>query len=190
MKLLLLYTVSIIRLTFNFILFILLHIQGEGQLSLMHRITPAYSVGSNTELPKTFVLKLTPTNILFRMTGSLLSLFKAEHVFYHRNLGPECGMNTIICYHTELGNYGRAAILMEDFAPAKPVDQVAVGFTLEQGKRALKELAKMHAKYRGKVTLDEKVKDWVLRRSDEAYLQVFGSLSAKKHLVKELYSSK
>ena len=63
---------------------------GEGQLSLMHRITPTYNSANAEKLPKSLVLKLTPTNLLYRITGSLLSLFKAEHLFYHRNLGPEC----------------------------------------------------------------------------------------------------
>ena len=153
---------------------------GEGLLSLMHRITPTYNSANAEKLPKSLVLKLTPTNLLYRITGSLLSLFKAEHLFYHRNLGPECGMNTITCYHSDLGEYGRTCILMEDFAPAKPVEQFKVGFNLEQGKMALTELAKMHAKYRGKVTTDGKTKDWILRRSDKDYFDLVGKEYAKK----------
>jgi len=143
---------------------------GDGLLSQMFRLQLSYD-SQDPSLPRTIVAKLPPPNHLARITGSLLSLFAYEHAFYEKNLGSKIGMNVPRCFYTGIGDYGRYCILLSDFAPARPPDQVK-GMSLEQVTEALEQISKLHAKYRGRVIESPELKDWVLRQDDDSYFSL------------------
>jgi len=114
-----------------------------------------------------------------RITGSVLDLFKYEDCFYRFDVGPKLGIKVPKCYFTGVGEYGRYCLLLDDFAPAKPEDQLA-GLSPALIEEALRQIAKLHAKYRGKVTTSADTHDWVLRLDDPDYYDMVCSEFNKK----------
>ena len=178
---------------------------GDGLMSAMYRVELKYgrevdkiesrdpsksdSDPQSWKMPRTIVAKIPPPNHLARITGSLLSLFAYEHAFYDKQIGKKIGINTPICYYTTCREYGRFCLLLSDFAPAKPVDQV-VGMTNVQTAEALKQIAKLHAEYRGRVIEAAELKEWVLRQDDDSYFKLAFSEYKKKFKGIEPYYAK
>jgi hypothetical protein len=74
-----------------------------------------------------------------------------REVRFYRELAPEIGVPTPRCY---LAHYDRAAgrflLLLEDLAPACPVD-IEVGLSVQQAELVLEHLAAMHARWWNRV---------------------------------------
>ena len=114
---------------------------GDGLLSQMYRLKLTYSPSGAG--PATIVAKLSPPNAKARLTGSILSLFKYEHEFYTRGVAHKIGLNIPRCYYSGLGDYGRYCILLEDFAPASPADQLK-GLSKSEVAQTISQISKLH----------------------------------------------
>ena len=116
---------------------------GDGLLSQMYRLKLTYSPSGAG--PATIVAKLSPPNAKARLTGSILSLFKYEHEFYTRGVAHKIGLNIPRCYYSGLGDYGRYCILLEDFAPASPADQLK-GLSKSEVAQTISQISKLHVR--------------------------------------------
>jgi len=116
-----------------------------GQIArLQLRYEPA-DAGPRTLIAK-FVTEHAPTREMISAVDGYV-----REVRFYRELAPDVGVPTPRCY---LAHYDRAAgrflLLLEDLAPASPVD-IAVGLSVPQAELVLEHLAAMHARWWNRV---------------------------------------
>lgn len=86
------------------------------------------------------------------------------------------------------GGYGRYVLVMEDMAPARPLDQIQ-GVSGIDAMLAVKTIASLHAQYRGRVHEAEETMDWVqaaddptqIKRIRDAYHNACKNLSDERY---------
>ena len=126
---------------------------GEGLLSEICRLKLSYKSSSGEVLnaPAKMIVKCTPPAFNVRLMGRLFRLFQTEVDFYRQNLPEKTKLPTAEVFFADYdARNGRCCLMMEDLAPDKPPAQV-LGANLEQTIVIIRQLAKLHAKFRNKV---------------------------------------
>jgi len=163
---------------------------GDGLLSVMYRLKLDYGPDPDPSWPLSLVAKLTPPGLKPRVIGELLSVFEVEVNWYLNNMPESSGIPAPTVYHAAYGGYGRYVIIMEDLAPARPINQV-VGASPGEAMDAVKVLARMHSRYRRRVLEAPETKDWVpaagnavsSKRLGDAYHSAFKALTDERYTV-------
>lgn len=145
--------------------------EGEGLLSVMHRLELSYGADADPKWPTTLVAKLGPPAAKTRIIGAVLGLFEAEVNWYLNQMPEKSGVPAPKVYYAAHGGYGRFVLIMEDMAPARVIDQ-HLGATQSEATTAVKALAKLHARYRGRVHEAVETRDWVRKTTDEEYAKL------------------
>lgn len=162
---------------------------GEGLLSVMYRLELDYGSNPDPKWPASLVAKMTPASIKPRVLGEVLDLFKVEVKWYSEGMPQRCGLPAPIVYHAAHGGYGRYVVIMEDLAPARPIDQLT-GAKPNEVIEAVKFLSKLHACYRGRVHESVETKDFIRPVTDVAYANLVRDAFHKgvKSLTEERYA--
>eukprot|EP00941_MAST-03F_sp_MAST-3F-sp1_P004488 g4488.t1 len=153
---------------------------GEGLLSTLFRLKCTYEC--ETDLPNSFVCKLSPTEVKARIICEVLGLFLTEAEYYKRDFRLYTGLDSPKCYYAGKDSFGRFCCLLEDMAPAKTGNQVD-GVEIEQATECIQIIARLHAKFRGNVENDPKL-DFVCRIDDRTYWDLVAD--AYKKAMKQL----
>jgi aminoglycoside phosphotransferase (APT) family kinase protein len=145
--------------------------QGKGFAGQIARVSLQYDP-PDAPAPARLIAKFSSEHAPTReMLGSFDGY--AREVRFYRELAAEIGVGTPRCYfaHHDQAE-GRCCLLLEDLAPAASVDR-AEGFSFEQAKLVLEQLAVLHARFWNRT---EQL-PW-LRLSDELFLQVIARFVA------------
>lgn len=118
--------------------------------------------------PQRIICKMTPSETETRILGEILKMYESEVNYYNYNMISTTGMEGPKLYFAKHGGYGRFILLQEDLAPAKTT-KINDGASFAQAHIAIKNVARLHAMYRGKVSTSPTTKDWVLRADDLKY---------------------
>jgi len=149
--------------------------EGEGNMSVMQRLTLKYSPGHAG--PEKLIAKLTPDNLQPRFIGAVLRLFDAEVQFYSQ--GFETCLSIPKCYYAECKPDGRFILLLEDLAPASTPDQIK-GCTAEEAKQAVATIVPLHTEFIGKTRSDRRVSGWLTKTNDPVlYREVLSNETRK-----------
>lgn len=135
---------------------------------------------ADAEGPTTLIAKLPSQEPELRRLFERFGLYRREAGFY-RDLREQTPVPTPYCYYSahEPAD-GYFLLLLEDLQPARPVDR-AEGLSRELAERALRELARMHARWWDDPGLEQLEwlvtpnDDQVLRPLLEAYPRVWGT---------------
>lgn len=129
---------------------------GNGLIGSTHRVR--YAAGGATH---SLIVKLASEDEAGRSKGAALGLYRREVGFY-REFAPRCAMRVPKCRLAILDDSGEFfTLVLEDFAAARAGDQIA-GCTLDEARRCMDELARLHAGWWGREKVDRH--DWVLLR--------------------------
>ena len=120
------------------------HPIGTGQVAGTYRLQLTYDrPGAG---PLTCVAKVPSSDKSSRVAASVTRAYETESGFY-RDLAPSLPVSLPACHHTAFDpTTGAYAVLLEDLAPARPIDQL-VGCDRDQLALAVTELARLHGAY-------------------------------------------
>ena len=120
------------------------HPIGTGQVAGTYRLHLAYDrPGAG---PPTCVAKVPSSDKSSRVAAAVTRSYEIESGFY-RDLAPSLPVSLPACHHSAFDPAtGAYAVLLEDLAPARPVDQL-VGCDADQLGGAVTELARLHGAY-------------------------------------------
>jgi len=142
--------------------------QGRGFAGQIVRIALRYEPPSATA-PSTLIGKFASEHGPTREMMGAVDGYVREVRFY-RELAQDIGISTPRCYFAHYDRErGRCCLLLEDLAPSASVEQDQ-GFTVEQAKLVLEQLAVMHARFWNRqdelpwLTLPDELIDAVQRR--------------------------
>jgi hypothetical protein len=119
---------------------------GTGQIGDTVRLTIGYGERAG---PPTLIGKFAATNPDSLTVAANWHLYEREVGFY-RQLAATARITTAPCYGSALDAEGNFALLLEDLSPARVGDQFA-GIAPELAHRAMREAARLHAAFWGKV---------------------------------------
>jgi len=123
--------------------------EGRGFAGQLARITLRYEP-AGVSAPATLVAKFASDHASTQEMLSSLDGYAREVRFY-RELAPEIGLGTPRCYFAHHDPDAReCCLLLEDLAPAESVDAIE-GYSVEQARQVLEQLAAMHARYWNRV---------------------------------------
>jgi hypothetical protein len=98
------------------------------------------------KLPRTLIAKFSSANEAMRLRST--ASYEREVRFY-QSLAPQLDLPTAHCYYADIDvTSGAHLLLLQDLAPMTSGDR-AQGCTVEQAKRAVLEIAKLHAHWWG-----------------------------------------
>lgn len=142
--------------------------EGVGFLGELARVGMSYDTNPGDAGPASVIVKL-PTNVPEpRAIAAGMGFYEREVGFY-REFGPQAGPRVPHCYHVEYEPSTQAFVLvLEDFPDATAGDQLA-SCTEEQAKLAVRELARLHARWWGSPELDRY--DW-LPKEGHIFIQI------------------
>lgn len=120
--------------------------EGVGFLGELARVRPVYSGDAGAGAPASIIVKL-PTQVPEpRGLAALLGFYEREIGFYNE-IGQDVGVRIPKAYHAVFEPEGADfALIMEDVQGAAIGDQLA-SCSLEQAKVAVRELARLHARW-------------------------------------------
>ncbi|MBO0676245.1 phosphotransferase [Mycolicibacterium sp. S2-37] len=134
---------------------------GTGQMSQCYRVALTYGDPSAAG-PDSVVLKVAATDENSRQTGHALGLYEREVRFY-TDIAPRLSGPVAPCYHAAYDpQTGVFALLLGDATPAVVGDEIR-GATIDQARRALSELGRIHAPLIGNSALADA--DWLNREA-------------------------
>jgi len=129
---------------------------GAGLIGSTYRVQ--YVAGGAT---RSLIVKLGSNDPAGRRKAAGLNLYRREVGFY-REFAPRCAMRTPKCGLAAIDETGEFfTLVLEDFPSARAGDQLT-GCTLDEARRCVDELARLHAAWWGCEEVDRH--DWVLRR--------------------------
>lgn len=129
---------------------------GAGLMGSTYRVR--YAAGGAT---RSLIVKLGSDDTNGRRKAAALNLYRREVGFY-REFAPRCTMRTPKCRLAVLDESGEYfTLVLEDFPSARVGDQLT-GCTLDEARRCVDELARLHAAWWGCEEVDRH--DWVLSR--------------------------
>jgi len=138
-------------------------------LSCMYRADLDYGGSADPSWPKTLVFKFTPPNMKTRIIGALLNMYESEVNWYENDMPTKSKLPAPKTFYQAYGGYGRYVLVMEDLAPAKPLDQM-VGTSFEDAALAVTSMASLHARYRNRVYQAEETGDWLKAKDDADWM--------------------
>jgi hypothetical protein len=116
---------------------------GEGFMGSLARLAITYA-SAPPDAPTGLVAKLPTQDPGGQAIGSMMRVWEREHRFYDE-VAPTLDVRTPRAYvNLADAEAGRFALLLEDLAPLRSVDQV-VGATPGQAERVMRELASLHS---------------------------------------------
>jgi aminoglycoside phosphotransferase (APT) family kinase protein len=118
---------------------------GTGQLSEARRFHLTYRGTPPPEAPASVVGKFPCTDAVAVETGKNMKLYRAEVMFY-RELAARARLRTPFPYVAEISDDEDFVLLFEDLAPSQVGDQMR-GCTVEEARRAFKEMSMLHAAF-------------------------------------------
>lgn len=125
---------------------------GTGQMCDSVRLTVTYD--GPTDAPATFVAKLPAADETSRSTAVMLRNYEKEVRFY-QEVAPTLAVRTPRVLHAAIDDsLSSFVLLLEDLSPACVGDQIQ-GCTIDEARRALAELARLHAPRWGDPALEE-----------------------------------
>lgn len=126
--------------------------EGVGMVGELNLLTLSYNRPEG--LPATIISKIPSPNSDLRALGIQLGLFEREYHFYH-SLAADVEINTPFVYFCDLDiESGNSLLLLEDISSSRPGDQL-VSCSLEDARLALREIAKLHARWWGQANDEE-----------------------------------
>ena len=116
-----------------------------GYTSEIARLIPHYN-DDEQNAPYSIIVKLPSLDPATQAVGTSLHLYERESRFY-QDIGPLAGIRVPTCYYSAMDlRQARHVLLLEDFGPVGLGDQ-SPECTIEEARRALEALARMHAKW-------------------------------------------
>ena len=107
---------------------------------------------SEGSLPQSVIVKLSSPMEATRQLAARMNYYGREIGFY-RDCADDCGVKVPRCYSAEsVQEDNRFAMIIEDLAPASPVDQVE-GCSFEESAKVMRAFADLHAHWWNSPTL-------------------------------------
>lgn len=162
---------------------------GKGQFITGLQLT--YLDGDSSSRTEDIIVKFLSLKneplVLNALKSALYSGLNREVEFY-KGLSREVPFVTADCFYTHsIPVLYRAVIVMEALHPDQRVDDY-IGCTAEQVKDVLRNVAKMHAKFWGRV-FEEPSLDWIPDRHAVGYLWFLDIITKKEAACKKLWAA-
>lgn len=141
---------------------------GAGQVGDTYRYALRYDRRERSA-PDAVVAKVSAADESSRAAAVAYRLYEREVRFYQQ-LATRVGIRTPQCFYADIDTAtGQFVLVLEDLAPAASVDQLA-GFTVDHARRAITQLAALHAPVWNDAELEEQ--DWLNHNRVQAHTLV------------------